>query len=285
MSYALCPMHSGLASAVLGLASAASFGTADFSGGLASKRAHVFGVLTVARAFGLVLMVSLARMVQEPIPQRSDLVWACAAGFVGGLALPALYRALAIGKMGIAAPVTSVLSAALPVLVAAFTEGLPHAVQVAGLMLALVALWFISRPEGELRPQGLGLALFAGFGFGSFLVFMKQATHSAVYWPLAAALATSLVLALIILVVQRGSLPPVGVLPAVFAAGSLDTFGNFFFILAAQRGRLDVAAVLSSLYPAFTVLLARLVLKERITRLQTAGMTAALVAIPLIAAR
>ncbi len=277
-------MHYALSSAVFGLLSAVSFGTADFSGGIAAKRAHVFGVLTVARACGLALMLAFAWAGHEPVPARSDLLWACAAGAVGGLALPALYRALAIGKMGIAAPVTSVLSAALPVVVAGFTEGLPHAVQIAGLLLALVALWFISRPEGRIRPQGLGLALFAGVGFGSFLVFMKQATHTAVYWPLAVALATSLVLAVLILVVQRGSLPGRGVLPVVFAAGALDTFGNFFFILAAQRGRLDVAAVLSSLYPAFTVLLARLVLKERITRLQTAGMTAALIAVPLIVA-
>jgi drug/metabolite transporter (DMT)-like permease len=276
---------SGFSAALFGVASAASFGTADFSGGIAAKRAHVFGVLTVARACGLALMLALAWISHESLPSRNDLLWACAAGFVGGLALPALYRALAIGKMGIAAPVTSVLSAALPVIVAGFTEGLPHAVQIAGLVLALVALWFISRPEGRIRPQGLGLALFAGLGFGSFLVFMKQATHDAVYWPLAAALATSLLLAVFILVVQRGSFPAADVLPIVFAAGALDTFGNFFFILAAQRGRLDVAAVLSSLYPAFTVLLARLVLKERITRLQTAGMTAALIAVPLIALR
>ncbi len=265
--------------------SAASFGTADFSGGIASKRAHVFGVLTVARACGLVLMLAFAWISHEPLPTHGTLLWACAAGLVGGLALPALYRALAVGKMGIAAPVTSVLSAALPVVVAGITEGLPHALQIAGLLLALVALWFISRPEGPMRPQGLGLALFAGLGFGSFLVFMKQATQQAVYWPLAAALATSLVLAAIILLGQRGSLPPAGVLPVALAAGALDTFGNFFFILAAQRGRLDVAAVLSSLYPAFTVLLARLVLKERITRLQTIGMTTALIAVPLIAAR
>jgi len=276
---------SGLASAVFGLASAASFGIADFSGGIASKRAHVFGVLTVARACGLAFMLAMAGITHEPLPSTRALLWACAAGLVGGLALPALYHALAIGKMGIAAPVTSVLSAALPVVVAALTEGLPHPLQIGGLVLALVALWFISRPEGKIRPQGLGLALFAGLGFGSFLVFMRQASTDAVYWPLAAALATSLVLAVIILVAQRGSLPGVGVLPVVFAAGALDTFGNFFFILASQRGRLDVAAVLSSLYPAVTVLLARLLLKERITAIQTAGMTAALIAVPLIAAR
>lgn len=279
------PLPSGFASAALGLASAASFGSADFSGGIAAKRAHVFGVLAVARACGLVLMVLLGLATGEPLPGHRALLFACAAGFAGGLALPALYRALAIGKMGIAAPVTSVLSAALPVVVSALSEGLPRPVQIAGLALALAGLWFISRPEGKARPEGLGLALFAGLGFGTFLVCMRLASSEAVYWPLGAAIATSLVLAILIMVVQRAPLPPAGALPAVIVAGVLDTLGNIFFILAAQRGRLDVAAVLSSLYPAFTVLLARILLKEHITRTQTVGMAAALVAVPLIAFR
>jgi drug/metabolite transporter (DMT)-like permease len=277
-------VHSAYTAASFGLASAASFGTADFSGGVASKRAHVFGVLTIARACGLAVVVALAVITHEHLPSGRALLWACAAGFAGGLALPALYRALAVGKMGVAAPVTSVLSAALPVLVAAISEGPPRTVQICGLILALIALWFISRPEGRLGRQGLGLALFAGVGFGTFLVCMRHASTGAVYWPLTAALATSLILAIIILFAQGGSLPGIRVMPIVFAAGVLDTFGNFFFIMASQRGRLDVAAVLSSLYPAVTVLLARLVLKEQVTRTQAAGMVAALVAVPLIAA-
>ncbi len=272
------------ASAALGLASAVSFGAADFSGGLASKRAHVFGVLTVARFTGLAGAVGLAYINGERIPPAHALLWACAAGFVGGIALPAFYRALAIGKMGLAAPVTSVLSAALPVAVSAVSEGLPRPVQVGGLILALIALWFISRPEGSLRPQGLGLALFAGLGFGAFLVFIREASTRAVFWPLAVALATSFLLAGIVLTAQRGSLPSVRLAPIVIAAGALDTMGNLLFVMAGQRGRLDVAAVLCSLYPAVTVLLARIVLKERITRVQLAGIAAALVAVPLIAA-
>ena len=214
-------MQPGYAAAALGLASAASFGTADFCGGIASKRAHVFGVLTVSRACGLALMLAFAGATHEQLPPAGALLWAGAAGLVGGLALPALYRALAIGKMGVAAPVTSVLSAGLPVIVSAAWEGLPRTVQMCGLVLALGALWFISRPEGQLRPQGLGLAMFAGLGFGSFLVFMRQATTTAVYWPLAIALVTSLALAAIILIAQHGSLPKVGVLPVVCAAGEI----------------------------------------------------------------
>ena len=279
------PLPSAAAPVLFGLASAASFGTADFSGGFATKRAPVFGVLTVSRFCGMVLMLALAWLTHEALPSWRALAWGAAAGFVGGLALPAFYRALAVGKMGIAAPVTSVLAAALPVVVAAFTEGLPRAIQIAGLVLALVALWFISRPEGKIRPDGLGLAVLAGLGFGTFLVFIGQAGTEGVYWPMSAALATSFVLAVVIVSFQRQSLPGMGVFPVVLIAGILDTFGNVFFVLATRHGRLDVAAVLSSLYPAVTVLLARAVLKEHVSRIQTAGMFAALVAVPLIAAR
>jgi len=274
----------GLAAASFGLASAASFGAADFCGGFAAKRAHVFGVLTAARLCGLVVMVTLAVITKEPWPSPRALAWACAAGLVGGLALAAFYRALAIGKMGIGAPVTSVLTAGVPVVVAAFTQGLPQPIQVAGLLLALAALWLMSRPDGTTRPDGLGLALLAGLGFGCFLVMIHQAGIEGLYWPLAAVLASSFLLSAVILTVQRGSLPGLRMLHIVVTGGLLDTFGNVFFVLASKYGRLDVAAILSSLYPAVTVVLAWLFLKEQITRLQTVGMTAALIAVPLIAA-
>ena len=118
---------------------------------------------------------------------------------------------------------------------------------------------------------------------GGFLVFIHMAGMQGVYWPMAAVLASSFLLSAMILAVQRGSLPGPGALHVVVTAGFLDTFGNVFFVLASKYGRLDVAAILSSLYPAVTVILAWLFLKEQITRLQTAGMTAALIAVPLIA--
>jgi drug/metabolite transporter (DMT)-like permease len=272
-------------SAAFGLASAASYGTADFSGGLVSKRSHVFGVLAVARSSGLVVMIVLAGITREHLPSASALLLGCSAGLVGGVALPALYRALAIGKMGIAAPVTSVLSAGLPVVVGVLSEGLPRLGQSCGLILAIIALWFISRPEGGLRPRGLGLAISAGLGFGAFLVLIREACAVAIYWPQVAALAVSLIVATIILIVQRGSLPEFRLMPIALVAGVLDSLGNFFFVMAGRQGRLDVAAVLCSLYPAVTILLARLVLRERITRVQAIGMTAALIALPLITTR
>ena len=276
-------LSTGLSAAVFALAAAASFGIADFCGGVAAKRVHVFGVLTVARLCGLMIMIAAALVTGEQVPSGHALAWACVAGLIGGVALPAFYRALAIGKMGIGAPVTAVLTVAVPVVVAAFTEGLPRPIQVAGLLLALTALWLISRPDATTRFDGLGLALLAGLGFGTFLVCIHQAGADSVCWPMAAALASSFVVSALILAVQGGSLPGRSAMNVVIIAGTLDSCGNVLFVLASKYGRLDVAAILSSLYPAVTVLLAWLFLKERITWLQTAGMTAALIAVPLIA--
>jgi drug/metabolite transporter (DMT)-like permease len=273
----------GLSAVVFALAAAASFGIADFCGGVAAKRVHVFGVLTVARLCGLVIMIAAALVTGEQAPSGRALEWACAAGLIGGVALPAFYRALAIGKMGIGAPVTAVLTVAVPVVVAAFTEGLPRPIQVAGLLLALTALWLISRPDAKTRFDGLGLALLAGLGFGGFLVCIHQAGADSVYWPMAAALASSFLVSALVLAAQGGSLPGRSAMNVVIIAGTLDSCGNVLFVLASKYGRLDVAAILSSLYPAVTVLLAWLFLKEQITWLQTAGMTAALIAVPLIA--
>jgi drug/metabolite transporter (DMT)-like permease len=200
--------------------------------------------------------------------------------------LAALYRALAIGNMGVAAPITAVLSAALPVLFASLTQGVPGAFQITGFGLGLLGVWLLSRPEGsDNHPQGLGLALVAGVGFGGFLILINQAGGTGFLWSLASARATSLVLMSIIAlgVSRRGPVQLArGLFVPIILSGVLDVGGNAFFVLAAQVGRLDVAAVLSSLYPATTVLLAWLLLKERMTRAQTAGIVAALLAIPLI---
>lgn len=270
-----------------GLASAAAFGAADFAGGMAAKRANALGTVVFAHGLGLVLMLVTAQAAGEALPAPRSLAWGAAAGGIGGLGLAALYRALAIGKMGIAAPLTAILSAALPVLAGALTEGLPRTVQIAGFALALLAVWLISLPEGELgRPRGVGLALLAGLGFGGFLVLIRHAGQETVFWPLAAARVASLAVMFSIILASRARwVPPRAAMPAVLVAGALDVFGNVLFMWAAQRGRLDVAAVLSSLYPAATVVLARLLLKERIGRVQAVGMMLALAAVPMIAAR
>jgi drug/metabolite transporter (DMT)-like permease len=272
--------------AAFGLASAASWGGGDFSGGLAARRANAFVVAGVSRAVGLSVQVGLALAVLEPAPPIRAVAWGIAAGVAGSIGLAALYRSLAIGRMGINSPLTAVLAAALPVLVAALSQGLPSGVRVVGFGLALAGVWCLSRPEGVSgAPRGLGLALLAGLGFGGFYVLIAQVRGASVFWPLAASTGTSFILLLALaLAGRRAWFAGPGALPISLLAGALDAGGNIFFVLAAHGGRLDVAAVLASLYPAVTVLMARLILKEHLNRLQAVGIGATLAAIPLIVA-
>ena len=278
--------HSEWAVAAFGLAAAASWGGGDFGGGLASRRANVFAVATVSRAVGVSVQIVLALAVAEPAPAPRALAWGIAAGICGGVGLAALYRALAVGRMGVNAPITGVVAAAFPVLVGALSQGPPTVPRAAGFALALWGVWRLARPEGTAgRPRGIGLALLSGLGFGGFYVLIAQAGGPSLFWPLAAATATSLVLLLALAAASRQlAIPGGAVLSIMLAAGALDAGGNIFFVLAAHTGRLDVAAVLSSLYPVVTVLAARVILKEQVSRGQAAGIAAALAAIPMIAA-
>ena len=287
-------MASPLATGAFGLASAASWGGGDFCGGLATKRAPVFTVAAVSKLASLTAMLLLAWLRAEQIPSLHVLVWAGAAGVGGAVGLMALYQALAVGVMGIAAPISAVIAAMMPVVFAAFSEGLPSGAQFVGFGLALVAVWFISRPaapalaRGERQPRGLRLAVLAGIGFGAFYILISQARGTAVFWPLAASQLITLVTVVavvcaITLAQRRGVFGlPIDVVPVMLLAGLLDAGGNAFFLLAEHAGRLDVAAVLASLYPASTVVLARLLLNERVSAAQAVGITAALVSIPLI---
>ena len=279
-------MNQNLGTVAFGLAASLSWGVGDFSGGLATRRANVFSVVLAAHAIGLGLLVALALAWSEPLPSALVIVWGGAAGLAGAVGLAAFYRALAVGRMGITAPITAVLAAAVPVIFSAFFEGLPGLLQLAGFVLALIAVGLISRPQGTMgRPEGLGLALLAGLGFGGFLILIGQVSPTAIFWPLAAARLSSFLFMFAILVIGRQEvLPKKAVFPLVLLAGTLDVAGNTFFVLAAHAGRLDVSAILSSLYPAVTVLLASIILRERVTRWQAIGILAALVAIPLIAA-
>lgn len=278
-------MNRDFATVIFGLAASLCWGSGDFSGGLASRRANASSVVIAAYAVGFVLLVALALLWKEPFPSPVDIVWGGLAGLAGVIGLISFYSALSIGRMGIVAPVSAVLTAALPVLFSAFTEGLPSLLQLGGFVLALLAIGLISRPErARGRPKGIGLALLAGCGFGCFFILISHASHAATFWPLAVARFTSVLFMLVVVRIrQQQMLPKMTIAPIILLAGVLDAIGNVFFVLATHTGRLDVAAVLSSLYPAATVLLAALVLRERVTRIQAIGILLALVAVPLIA--
>ncbi len=277
-------MNRDFATVIFGLAASLCWGSGDFSGGLASRRANASSVVIAAYAVGFVLLVALALLWKEPFPSPVDIVWGGLAGLAGVIGLISFYSALSIGRMGIVAPVSAVLTAGLPVIFSAFTAGLPSLLQLGGFVLALLAIGLISRPErARGRPEGIGLALLAGCGFGCFFILISHASHAATFWPLAVARFISVLFLLVVVRIrQQQMLPKMTVAPIVLLAGILDAIGNVFFVLATHAGRLDVAAVLSSLYPAATVLLAALVLRERVTRIQAVGILLALVAVPLI---
>jgi drug/metabolite transporter (DMT)-like permease len=276
-----------VASVLYGLAAALTWGVGDFSGGFATRRARVFSVVLLSQTLGIVLLALLAVLTGERPPAPADVAWGAASGIAGLVGIAALYRAMALGQMGIVAPVSGVITAALPVVVGALTQGLPSPANLAGFALAFAGVWLISRSaghEGErTRPAGIGLAVLSGLGFGCFLVLIAQAEHGTVFWPLTAARAGSLAVLVLMFLVRRPSLQVTrsAALPIVLA-GTLDSAGNLFFVLASQAGRLDIAGVLSSLYPATTVLLALIILREGLKRWQVAGVICALLSIPLI---
>ena len=271
----------------LSLVSAASWGGGDFAGGVAAKQASVFRVVAVAHACGLAAMLALAVLTGEAIPPHADLWWGAGAGITGAFGIAALYKALAIGRMGVVAPVAAVITGVLPVLVGMRTEGLPDRIQLFGFALALVSVWLVARPSETIDThRGLGLAVLAGVMFGLFLVAGKQAGHHGVFWPMVAARVASTTLMCVIVSLSPPDPRPLrNVLWAMVLSGLLDSAGNALFIAATRYGRLDVTAVLSSLYPASTVILARVLLKERISKSQGAGIVGALASVALISFR
>jgi uncharacterized membrane protein len=232
----------------------------------------------------IALVIAVVRA--ESVPTGTDLMLSVAAGLAGGIGITALYRGLAVGRMGIVAPVTGVMAALLPVVAGIATEGVPASLVLVGIGLAIVAVVLVSRiDDGGGGRSGIELALVAGVGLGAFSVLVAQVSDGHAFGPLTVIRATEAVLIVgVILVTRAAWRPPGRLLPAIAGVGVLDRAGNGAFILAAQAGALAVAAVLSSLYPVTTVLLATLFLKERVTRSHAVGIGLAVAAVACIAA-
>lgn len=265
-----------------GLASAATWGAGDFAGGIAARRTPLFVVVLLSQALGLVLVTVLALVSREALPPMTDVWWAIGAGLSGAVGVTCLYGSLASGRMGIAAPVSGVIAAIIPVSYTWIAIGTPATLGLAGMGVALVGIVLVSAPRAE-RPPGkvLALALLSGFGFAGFLLLMGLSTGTSFLWTLSAARIGSTLAALAVVLAMRPGLGSPGW--AVVVAGLCDTLGNAFFLAATRLARLDVAVVLSSLYPVTTVLLARFVLKEKLSPMQAWGAALMLAAIPLIA--
>jgi drug/metabolite transporter (DMT)-like permease len=181
--------------------------------------------------------------------------------------------------------VAAVLSAAIPAFFSIFTEGLPGKIPVAGFLLAAIGLWLITRAEHGHTPEGIGFALLAGIGFAGFYLCVRQANDGSAFWIATFTRTGGLLITGIIILIQRNfrDITAAGVRWGILT-GCVDSIGTILFVRAIQSGRLDEAVVISSLYPAVTVLLARIFLKEHFTRWRFVGLLAALAAVPMIAA-
>jgi drug/metabolite transporter (DMT)-like permease len=274
-----------LLSIFYGIVSAATWGAADFLGGLATKRTSPYRVIFLGQLSGLILFLLLALITGETYPLPVDVLWAVLASLLGVAGLVFLYRALAGGQMTIAAPVSALFSALIPVVFAIITTGLPSITTLVGFILAFVAVWLISQTDGmnlRFSISDLRLPLISGLFFGLYFIALHQATLHSFYWPVTASRVSGvLVLGLVALLGRQPAMPPRGLWGVVILSGILDVTGNGFYALAARTGRLDVAAVLGALYPASTVLLAWIFLKEEVSTIQTIGILCAFAAIIL----
>lgn len=230
-------------------------------------------------------MAGLAIAIGERVPGPTTIVLAALAGLLAVAGILGLYTGLAVGRMGVVAPVTGVIAATLPVVVGFVGAGWPAVPVVVGIALALLAVVLVSGstdPAG--RPSGIQYALIGGVGLGLFNIAVGAFPEHLVAWPLAIIKAGSLIpITLLVIVARRPWRMPRPVVPALLAVAALDLAGNGLYILATQAGRLDVAATLSSLYPVTTVVLAVVLLHERVTWSHLAGIIMAGIAIALIA--
>jgi drug/metabolite transporter (DMT)-like permease len=274
--------------AVLALGGALCWGVGDFFGGLAARRVAVAVVLAASQAIGLAGLLLWISLAEDPFPGTTELVPAALAGVAGAIGLAALYRGLAVGAMGIVAPI-SAASPVVPLAVDAARGIVPGPLQWLGASLVLAGIATVSRePRGHDRrlAHGVGLALVAALGFGLFVVGLDAGSDESAPWAVASARATGLVLALgAAFVVARGSLrPPLALVPMLVAVGVFDTGANVLVATATTRGSAGIVAVLSALYPVATIVLARLVLGEQLSAARRAGGAVALAGAALVAA-
>jgi drug/metabolite transporter (DMT)-like permease len=277
---------------LLALASAVLYGSADFFGGLTARRANTIATVFWSQFAGLVLLVLVLPFLPPTTVSSRDWIWGFTAGFSGGIGVAFLYRALAVGTMAVVAPTTAVIAAMIPVLFAFAIGERLRPLTFAGVGLALLAIFLVSRPASsqidadETRrgfPPGFGLALLSGVSVGIFFLSLARTSMAAGMWPLVAARISSISLFGMIAVVARRTLRMDRTATGTATlGGALDMAANAVYMTAARVGPLSIVVTLASLYPASTVLLARWILREHLSRTQIAGIACALVAVVLI---
>lgn len=280
---------------LLAIGSAVFYGAADFTGGITARRAGTIPIVVISQASGLILLALILPLLPQASPSRPDVLWGAAAGLTGGVGVALLYRALAIGTMAVVAPTTAVCAVAIPVVVAVLLGERPVPLAVGGIMLGILSIVLVSRQRAVAPPEGhdpasvrrtslgVGTALASGVAIGFFFLSFAQTSSEAGMWPLLVARLVSVTLFGAAAVAVGCSLRmPAQVAALAIGGGILDMLANALYLLAARQGPLSIVVTLSSLYPASTVLLARVVLKERLSPWQITGVACALAAVVLI---
>lgn len=272
---------------LLSCGTALGFGISDFIGGNASRTERPVRVAAFSHVAGLIGMLAAALLWRATAISASDIGWGAAAGVSGGIGIFSLYAALRAGRMGVVAPITAAIGASLPVLYGTLVGERLAPLGTAGLAVVFVAILLVSIPRAEghepLSRAALGFSVLAGVFFSGSFILLSNTTAASGLWPAVALRVVSVtVLGTGSLLTTRGLVPARPVLPAVIAAGLIETTATVFMLLAVQSGPIAVAAVVGSLYPAVTALLARVTIKEHLARHQIVGLGIAIVGITLL---
>lgn len=283
---------------ILGLLSAVTYGAADFMGGYMTKRASVFAVVVNSQLFGSVVILAALPFFLDSKLTSGALFWGGLSGLAGGAGVAFFYQGLSVGRMSAIAPVTGVEAAAIPVVFGLLAGERPGMLPMLGVLLALVAVALISSSPSDgvlvsargsglasrLRDAGLLHAFAAGLGFGFFFIFLSYAGDDTGMWPLVGARIASIsVVAVAALAARRSMKAERAVLPGIAITGALDVAANILYLLASRQGLLSLVAVLTSMYPASTVVLARFVAHEKLWPSQLVGLGVAALGVVLIA--
>jgi drug/metabolite transporter (DMT)-like permease len=282
--------------ALLALSAALLWGGGDFSGGMGvgaagGKTGSALRVVMLSHISSFSVLLAIVLLRREALPHGAPLAWGLLAGFCGGVSLTCFYMALSRGAMGASAAVSGLLAAAIPAVVSMAIEGAPTALRVAGFLFAAVAIWMIAAGPSQQHAERstMILATIAGIGFGVYFVALRMANPLGVFMPMTLARIGSLITCGVtfLFLASRGALGGSTKMTRraalwALSAGALDTSGNLLFVLATRVGRLDVAAVLASLYPASTIVLAGWLLHERLSRRQWLGMAVAACSVVMI---
>jgi drug/metabolite transporter (DMT)-like permease len=281
---------------LLGLGAAITYGTADFIGGLVTRRNPVARVVVLSKVAGLVLYLAAVPLLIEASDLGRAWAWGLAAGVAGSVGVGFLYRGLARGRMSVVAPITAVLSAVIPLLFGLAIGERPSPIQLIGVAVALLAVALVSTapdplapadpsPRGRLARSGVLDAQVSGVGIGAFLILITRAGEDSGSWPLMAArVAEIAIMAVVLVASQSGIRPDRGTGKAIATTGVLDSAANLLYLIGTRLELISVVAVLTSLYPAATVLLARVFLRDRLSRGQVVGLGLALAGVIMLTA-